>query len=147
MNRGLPRLLACVCLFTVTAVLFGQQQASDAKLDPNVFDRFLGAYQFPSGHLLVVGRTERRLYVYEPQSGHLRGLERIDDRTWVADPSLLVFAPEVYRLTFVADGVRFSSSGEPSVLAKRANFYREQVVTFNNGAATFPFPCSPMPIT
>jgi pimeloyl-ACP methyl ester carboxylesterase len=111
------------------------------KLDPATFDNYLGTYEFPSGRFLVVARTERRLYAYEPGSERLRGLDRVDDRTWVAGPSLLVYAPETYRLRFLKDekggvtAVRYSAGGE-TVRAKKAHVYREEAVTFRSGDVT-----------
>jgi hypothetical protein len=132
----LTRGIACIGIVSFTTVVFGQQSGPDTKLDPAVFDRLLGTYQFPSGRELVMARTERRLYAYEPHSGRLRGLEQVDDRTWRAGPSLLVYTPELYRITFVKDGIRFHSAGEPPALAKKANHYREEPVTFKNGPVT-----------
>ena len=118
-----------------------QQPTPPTKLDPTLFDRYLGTYEFPSGRLLVIARTERRLYAYEPGSEQIRGLERIDDRTWFAGPSLLVYEPETYRLTFLSNAngeirsLRYSVA-DTAVQAERARFYREESVTFHNGAVT-----------
>ena len=128
----LPGAAVSIGLLILSPALFAQQPGPDAKLDPAVFDSYLGTYQFPSGRLLVIARTERRLYAYEPGRGRLRGLERIDDRTWVAGPSLQVFAPEVYRLTFGKDAVQFTSQGKPQERAKKARLYREEFITFKN---------------
>ena len=38
--------------------------------------------------------------MHTTRSEHLRGLERVDDRTWGRRPTLLVYKPETYRLTF-----------------------------------------------
>jgi dienelactone hydrolase len=118
------------------------QTPPPAKLDPKTFDSYLGAYRLPSGRLLIVGRTERRLYLYEPGSERLRGLDRVDDRTWIAGPSLLVFTPEILRVTFLknANGdvtaVRYAVPGQPQATAKKARLYREKEVTFRNGDVT-----------
>lgn len=121
----------------------GQQTpAADPKLDPKIFDAYLGSYRLPSGRLIVIGRTERRLYAYEPGSERIRGLERVDDRTWRAGPSLLVYAPENYRLTFVTTesggvtAVRYLAPGSPPVHATKARLYREESVTFRNSNVT-----------
>src|SRR5258708_26991381 len=50
------------------------QNAATQNLDPKVFDSFLGTYRFPSGELIVIGRSQRRLYSYFPSSGVARGL-------------------------------------------------------------------------
>jgi pimeloyl-ACP methyl ester carboxylesterase len=122
----------------VAAAVLAQQPAPPPKLDPTVFDAYLGTYEFPSGRLLVIARTERRLYAYEPGSERLRGLERVDDRTWVAGPSLLKFAPESYRLVFQKDvsAIRYTAAGEAPVRAKKLRLYREEAVTFRSGDVT-----------
>jgi fermentation-respiration switch protein FrsA (DUF1100 family) len=118
------------------------QQPTPPPLTPSTFDRYLGSYEFPSGRLLVIARTERRLYAYEPGSERVRGLERIDDSTWVAGPSLLVYTPERYRLTFLKDtngeitAVNYGAAGAPAVRVKKARRYREEFVTFRNGDVT-----------
>lgn len=132
------RLIATIVFIgvVVTALAVAQQPAPDTKLDPAIFDSYLGTYQFPSGRLLVVGRTERRLYAYEPSTGRLRGLERVDDRTWIAGPSLLVFVPELYRLSFSKDGVTFTERGSAPTGAKKAALYRQESVVFKNETVT-----------
>lgn len=129
--------LASCCLLVLAAGSTSNwYQSAGESLNPRIFDPLLGTYQFESGRLLVVARTERRLYAFEPDTGRLRGLERIDDHTWVAGPSLLVFAPESYRLQFVQDGVHFTATGVRSTLARRTRAYREEFVNFKNGSVT-----------
>ena len=133
--------LGCCVLGTVA--LLAQQPAPPAKLDPRIFDAYLGTYELPGGRLLVVSRTERRLYVYEPGSEQIRGLERVDDRTWVAGPSLLVFAPEQYRLTFVANAkgeivslLHTTGAKTKAEQAGKSRSYQEEPVTFRSGDVT-----------
>ncbi len=87
------KLFVALVFFSWSAIAFAQQPAMPPKLDPSAFDSYLGTYELPAGRLLVIARTERRLYAYEPGSEQLRGLERLDDSTWIAGPSLLVFTP------------------------------------------------------
>jgi hypothetical protein len=135
----LPMTLA-LCL-TGALALLAQDPAAPPKLDPKISDRYLGTYELPSGQLLVIARTERRLYLYEPGSEQIRGLERVDDRTWIGGPSLLVYAPEKYRLIFLADAsgdiasLRYVAGGTVAT-AKKARFYREEAVSFRNGDVT-----------
>src|SRR3954468_23121206 len=96
-----PTAIAMVWCVLGWQSLFAQQQGPQSLLDPRVYDAYLGTYQLPSGRLMVVARTERRLYAYEPGSERVRGLDRVDDTTWVAGPSLLVYSAETYRLTFL----------------------------------------------
>jgi dienelactone hydrolase len=123
-------------------VLSAQQPAPVARLDPATFDSYLGTYQISPSHAIVIARSERRLYAYEPGSERIRGLDRVDDTTWVAGPSLLVFKPETYRLTFLrskAGGVatlRYDEPRAPHVVGRKSRLYREEFVTFRNGGVT-----------
>ena len=118
------------------------QPAPDPKLDPNIYDPFLGAYQLTSGDLITIGRTERRLYYFEPRSGQIRGLQPDSETTWSAGPSLLVYSPVELQLTFARDGsgevtgLVLERPGRPARSAKKAGFYREERVTFRSGAVS-----------
>lgn len=133
--------VAFVCSLSLATSLLAQQPAPLPLLPPS-FDSYLGTYQLPSGRLIVIARTERRLYAYEPGSERLRGLDRVDDVTWVAGPTLLVYKPEVYRLTFLKNStgdvtaVRYAEPRSSPVQAKKAHFYREELLTFRNGPVT-----------
>jgi pimeloyl-ACP methyl ester carboxylesterase len=130
------------CLLCWSPSALSQQPAALPTLDPRTFDAYLGAYQLPSGRLIVVARSERRLYAYEPGTERMRGLERVDDLTWTAGPSLLVYKPESYRLTFSKNrsgditSVRYAEPGSAPVNARKAHFYRDEPVSFRNGAIT-----------
>lgn len=133
--------LAFVCSLTWGSSSLAQQAPLPA-LDPRTFDSYLGTYQLPSGRLIVIARTERRLYAYEPGNERLRGLDRVDDLTWVAGPTVLVYKPEIYRLTFVKNGrgdvtsLRYAEPRSRPVLAEKAHLYREEFVSFRNGPVT-----------
>jgi pimeloyl-ACP methyl ester carboxylesterase len=129
----------CLCSFAVPCAA---QQASDPKLDPKIYDSFLGAYQTGPGEFASIGRTELRLYYFEPRSGIIRGLEPDSETTWSAGPSLLVYSPVELQLTFVRNGqgevteVVLKRPGRPDQTAKKAQVYREERVRFRNGDVT-----------
>lgn len=111
----------------------GQQPPPETPLDPAVLDPLLGTYRFATGRLLVIARTERRLYAYEPDSGRIRGLERVNDQMWIAGPSLLVSSPELYRLAFFKSGVQLTEAGRQPELAQKTMLYREEPLTVKSG--------------
>jgi alpha/beta superfamily hydrolase len=139
-------------IITLSLILSGvgkrshAQQPADDKLDPNVYDSYLGAYQLRSGKLVIIGRSQRRLYYYEPASGLARGLEKDRDlkaeTKWVAGPSFLVFSPVEFEVTFVTNnkhevsGLVVKRPASPDQRAKKIRPYREQRVSFRNGAET-----------
>jgi pimeloyl-ACP methyl ester carboxylesterase len=132
-------ILCCVSSFAVPGAA---QQGDDAKLDPKIYDPFLGTYRTASGDLISIGRTERRLYYLEPLSGNIRGLKPDSETAWSAGPSLLVYSPVELQLTFVKDGkgevtgVVLRRAGRPDQIAKKASLYREEKVRFRNGDVT-----------
>ena len=81
------------------------QSPTDEKLDPKIYDSYLGPYRLASGRLVVIGRSQRRLYYYEPDTGLTRGLDRSPDprmkETWLAGPTFLVFTPPQFQITFI----------------------------------------------
>lgn len=144
LEEGAPvkLIVAIVCSLTCSHAILAQQPTPLPKLDPKTFDAYLGTYQLSSGRMIVIGRTERRLYAYEPGNERIRGLDRVDDRTWVAGPTLLVYTPETYRLTFLktqsgeVTGLSYTERGAPPLQAKKAHLYREEFLTFRNGNVT-----------
>jgi pimeloyl-ACP methyl ester carboxylesterase len=134
------------------AVPCAPQQPIDVKLDPKIYDAFLGTYQLASSEIISIGRTERRLYYFEPQSGHIRGLKPDSETIWSAGPSLLVYSPVEVQLTFIRNGrgevtgLVLKRPGRPDQTAKKAGLYREEKVTFRNGnvtlAGTLLIPCT-----
>ena len=100
------RSLSIGCFLVISGFIsLCAQPSADLKLDPNVFDRFLGTYRFSSGDVIVIGRSQRRLYFYEPATGLARGLDRSaaskSDLSWVAGPAFQVFSPVEFRMNFV----------------------------------------------
>jgi uncharacterized protein len=129
----------CVCSFAVPCAA---QQAEDTKLDPKIYDPFLGTYQMGSGEFVSIGRTERRLFYFEPRSGIIRGLKPDSEATWSAGPSLQVYSPVELQLTFVRGGngevtdLVLKRRGRPDQTAQKARVYREEKIAFRNGDVT-----------
>jgi pimeloyl-ACP methyl ester carboxylesterase len=113
-----------------------QQPAPLPKLDPKIYDPYLGAYQLPSNELIVIGRTERRLYLHEPRTGRVRGLELVSGSSFRAGPSLLIFSPVELEITFnknrngAVASLSVKETGAPARVARKATLYREEQVHF-----------------
>jgi len=113
-----------------------QQPAPLPKLDPKIYDPYLGAYQLASNELIVIGRTERRLYLHEPRTGRVRGLELVTAQTFHAGPSLLIFSPVELKITFnknrngAVASLSLKEAGAPARVARKAELYREEQVRF-----------------
>jgi pimeloyl-ACP methyl ester carboxylesterase len=136
-----------VFLLIIASVINGAaQQQPPKRLDPKVYEPYLGTYQTKSGELIVIGRSVRRLISYEPRTGRIRGLAPRSDTslaetTWSAGPSLYVFTPTTFQITFTKNKgevtrLVLKEAGRPAQIAKKAKFYKEQDVTFQNGDVT-----------
>ncbi|HVG34125.1 MAG TPA: alpha/beta fold hydrolase [Pyrinomonadaceae bacterium] len=128
--------LALLFCSSSSMICRAQQPAPLPKLDPKVYDPYLGAYQLPSDELIVIGRTERRLYLHEPRTGRVRGLELVSGTSFRAGPSLLIFSPAELQITFnknrngAVTSLTLKETGAPARVARKANLYREEQVRF-----------------
>lgn len=142
MRRHLAKLAQVLCWSISLAVTCAAQQSPPAKLDPKIYDQYLGTYQTADNESIVISRTERRLYFYEPHTRRVRGLDLLSETTFNAGPSLLVFSPPELQITFVKNKkgevtkLLLKQPGAPDRVAKKAKLYREEKVTFRNGDTT-----------
>lgn len=135
-------LLSLLCLLSIgqTASL----QSPDTKLDPQIYDDYLGTYQLPSGEFLVIGRSARRLYYFEPSTGLARGLDRpvaSSTLNWVGGPSFLIFTPAAFQVTFLKKdskivGLTVKKGPNQPLIAKKVYLYHEEKVSFDSGGTT-----------
>jgi dienelactone hydrolase len=122
------------------------QQPADEKLDPSLYDSYLGTYRTDLGKLIVIGRSQRRLYYYEPASGLTRGLEQAPnlkaETNWVAGPAFLVFSPVKFHVIFIRNnreqvsGLVLRRPASRDQYAKKIRLYREQKVSLRHEAKT-----------
>jgi pimeloyl-ACP methyl ester carboxylesterase len=144
MRKVLLLVLLCESIVTITTLA---QQPTFTPLDPKVYEPYLGSYELPSGELIVIGRSVRRLFFYEPATGQIRGLAPASDQssaelTWSAGPSLAVFSPPAFTITFTKNkageisGLVLSKEGAREQTAKRARSYKEEETVFRNGEIT-----------
>lgn len=156
MSRRLsPAMLLIAFHLSLFATVATAQQPAPAKLDPQTYDPYLGAYTLASGDLIVIGRTERRLYSHEPRTGRVRGLDALSPTTFVAGPSLLVYSPVEFQITFTKNakgeviGLVLRRPGAPDVSGHKARLYTEERVNFRNSgvtlAGTLLLPATPAP--
>jgi pimeloyl-ACP methyl ester carboxylesterase len=133
-------LLSAFALVTIA----GAQQPAAKTLDPKIYEPYLGTYRLSSGELVVIGRSVRRLIYLEPATGNIRGLnpESQDspaEATWSAGPSLFVFSPATFRITFTkaktgeVAGFVLREPGQRDRVAHKSRLYTEEEVSFQNG--------------
>jgi pimeloyl-ACP methyl ester carboxylesterase len=142
MRRHLTIILQLLFWSSVFVLPCVAQESPPSKLNPQIYDPYLGSYRLASNDLIVIGRTERRLYSYEPRTRRVRGLNPLSETSFTAGPSLLVFSPTEFQITFVKDGKGEVSSlilkeaNGPERTASKAGLYSEEKVTFRNGDVT-----------
>ncbi len=143
MRKQLLTLVFGLLLCNSLAAICSAQRLSDfVKLDPKKPDPYLGTYQLASGDLIVISRSLYRLWYHEPRTGRIRALNPISENTWVGGPSLLVYSPAEFQITFTRNkkgevpSLILKQARAPDQLAKKASFYREELVSFRNGDAT-----------
>lgn len=146
MKRHLTIIIQSLVWNIALMMAVGAQQPTFKKLDPKIYEPYLGTYQFASGEIIVIGRSVRRLISYEPRTGRIRGLAPRSDTspaetTWSAGPSLAVFSPTTFQVTFTRNrgevtGLTLKEAGRPAQVARKAGFYKEEEVTFRNGDVT-----------
>lgn len=130
-----PAVVAVACLVGTGAA----QQPKPVKVDSATLNRYLGCYQAGKGDLVCVGRTETRLILHEPKTGRVRGLEPVSDTTFRAGPSLGVYTPIEFEVTFVlgAKGgeveLRYKEPARNPRTFRKAELYREEAVSFRGG--------------
>lgn len=101
-----------------------------------MLDDYLGVYAFEAGALLIIARSERRLYSYEPGTREVRGLEAEGADRFYAGPGLLTFAPIVTRLAFersaagAVTGIVCDRAAGARFQARRITPYVEEAVQF-----------------
>jgi pimeloyl-ACP methyl ester carboxylesterase len=126
----------------VLVIICAAQQSPLPKLEPKIYDQYLGTYEVTPNEFIVIGRTERRLYFYEPQTGRVRGLNLISETDFSAGPSLLIYTPTEFQITFIKNekgevtSLVLKQTGTPDKIAKKAKLYQEEKVTFRNGDVT-----------
>jgi dienelactone hydrolase len=142
MRKHLAIAVLALSLSSALAITCKAQPPPPAKLDPKIYDQYLGSYQLSPSELIVIGRTERRLYLYEPQTGRARGLDLISENNFAAGQSLLVFSPVEFQITFIKNekgevtSLVLKQTGGAERIAKKAALYREEKVTFRSGDVT-----------
>ncbi len=140
----MPRWLVILGIFVLLSGGKSAAQPAETKLDPNIYDNYLGTYELSSGELLVIGRSQRVLYFYEPSTGLARGLDHAPSSTpalkWFAGPSFQIFSPVQFEIEYIRKGGMIAGlvllkPGVATQTAKKVPFYREEKVSFRSGDA------------
>lgn len=123
-------------------VIWAAPSFAQVKVDPKVFDRYVGDYSLGSNRLVVIGRTLGTLNYLEPDSGRTGPLIPSSETEYYAGPSQGVRSPVELRVKFIRDSngevteLVWNRNGFPEVIAPRTKLYHEEAIQFRNGSIT-----------
>jgi len=105
-------------------------------LYPAFYDELLGDYLDEKNNLIVIGRSQTRLYAYFPTTQVFRGLKKINATTWtsgknvisddVADKKFVFKTNNQKRLLEIYDGANLLSTAE------KLDLYKTEKLSFTN---------------
>lgn len=145
----MKQILAIVLLIIPVSSAFGQ---ATVQVDPKLYDAYAGAYELGPDRLIFVRHrddmdqqrrhivAQSRLY-YVEESGSIRNLSPLSDSTFSAGPAMNTPGPVELEVSFVRNdrarvtGLLWREKGRPERFAPRSARYREEAVSFQNGAA------------
>lgn len=133
---------AQLAIVFLVALLFAVPALGQVKVDPKVFDLYVGDYSLGANRLVVIGRTLGTLNYLEPDSGRTGPLIPTSETEYVAGPSQGIRAPIELRVKFVKDGkgevtgLVWNRNGFAEITAPKAKLYEEETVQFHNGNIT-----------
>ena len=126
-------------LLFLLAVLFAVPAWGQVKVDPKIFDLYVGDYSLGANRLVVIGRTLGTLNYLEPDSGRTGPLIPTSETEYFAGPSQGIRAPIELRVKFVRDdkgtvsGLIWNRSGSAEITAPKIKLYQDEAVQFPNG--------------
>jgi pimeloyl-ACP methyl ester carboxylesterase len=100
-------------------------------LYPQFYDELLGDYITENNQLIVIGRSQTRLYAYFENTGEYRGLSKVNATTWVAGKAIL--SNEIIQtLKFKGDKIEIYENEKLFSTAIKKQFYKNEKVTYTN---------------
>jgi len=126
----------------LVAFLFAAPTLAQTKVNPKVFDLYVGDYSLGGNRLVVIGRTLGTLNYLEPDSGRTGPLIPSSETEYFAGPSQGINSPVELRVRFVKDNkggvtsLLWSRKDSPEISAPKIKLYQEETVEFHNGSIT-----------
>ena len=100
-------------------------------LYPPFYDELLGDYVTQDNQLMVVGRSQSRLYVYFENTNEFRGLNKVNATTWTVGSTIR--SNEIRQtLTFKGDKIEIYENEKLFETATKKLFYKNEKVTYTN---------------
>lgn len=103
----------------------------EALLYAPYFDELLGTYQTLQNQIIVIGRSQVKLYAYEEGTQEYRGLTKVDANTWTKGSA--VKSSEVLQtFRFRNDSIYLYENQKLISAAHKLHLYTEEQVTYKN---------------
>jgi pimeloyl-ACP methyl ester carboxylesterase len=100
-------------------------------LFPQFYDELLGDYVTENNQLIVIGRSQVKLYAYFENTNEYRGLSKVNATTWTLGKAIL--STEVTQtFKFKDDKITIYENEKLLATATRKQFYKNEKVTYTN---------------
>lgn len=100
-------------------------------LYPQFYDELLGDYITETNQLIVIGRSQVKLYAYFENTNEYRGLSRVNATTWTVGKSIL--SNEVIQsFKFKGDKIEIYENEKLYTVATKKQLYKNEKVTYLN---------------
>jgi pimeloyl-ACP methyl ester carboxylesterase len=100
-------------------------------LYPPFYDELLGDYVTETNQLIVIGRSQVKLYAYFENTNEYRGLSKVNATTWTAGKAIR--SNEVLQTyKFKGDKIEVYENEKRIAVAVRKQFYKNEKVTYTN---------------
>jgi pimeloyl-ACP methyl ester carboxylesterase len=100
-------------------------------LYPPYYDNLLGTYLAESNDLIVIGRSQSRLYAFFEKTNEYRGLNKVNATTWEFG-NTIISNEKTKTIKFVGNNLEIYDGGKIVNKASRKYFYTNEKVTYKN---------------
>jgi alpha/beta superfamily hydrolase len=100
-------------------------------LNPAFFDRFLGDYMTPDKEVIVIGRSQKKLFVYFEKTRIYRGLNRINDTVWTGG-NTVIDTVTVKKFRFYKGKLEVFENDQLIINAEKTSLYKTENIFFTN---------------
>jgi pimeloyl-ACP methyl ester carboxylesterase/ketosteroid isomerase-like protein len=95
------------------------------------YDNFLGNYSTEKNEVILIGRSQTRLYAYFEADNKYRGLNKINANTWTLGDKI-ISAKETQTFKFYPEKVEIFEKDKLALTGTKNYFYTTENVQFNN---------------
>lgn len=123
-------LSVCICIPAKANERAASNILPDSTLSPAFYDPILGDY-ISNGDTIIVGRSQKQLFVYYPVTNSFRGLQKISALTWIAGSQ--VISKKAYTTYIFKDlTLEIYQNNKLILTAHKTPLYKTEEITFKN---------------